>query len=238
MRSGRFVVFCLIVGSLTYWGQSGSRRDSGLPTSSNRDVFAVTADDPSQVESPKQIADQGVEISQLLTPPKQARPRSRQFVNADRLNVRALPDQTSVKVGQLLRGSDVTVLVVREGWAKIHSQDLNLTGWVSSNFLSSKLSPQLSNASRKSDASIGASKPEKAVLQAPLRPVPDRDVIVRKIIAQSILSYGGRCPCPYNVMRNGRSCGQRSAYSRPGGASPLCYPSDVTPEMVEAWLSR
>jgi hypothetical protein len=26
-------------------------------------------------------------------------------------------------------------------------------------------------------------------------------------------------------MRNGRACGGRSAYSRPGGAAPLCYPS-------------
>jgi hypothetical protein len=34
---------------------------------------------------------------------------------------------------------------------------------------------------------------------------------------------GGRpCACP-DDMRNGRACGGRSAYSRPGGASPLCY---------------
>jgi hypothetical protein len=35
---------------------------------------------------------------------------------------------------------------------------------------------------------------------------------------------GGRpCACPDDTMRNGRACGGRSAYSRPGGASPLCY---------------
>jgi hypothetical protein len=27
--------------------------------------------------------------------------------------------------------------------------------------------------------------------------------------------------------RSGRACAGRSAYSRPGGAAPLCYPSDV-----------
>ena len=34
-------------------------------------------------------------------------------------------------------------------------------------------------------------------------------------------------------MRNGRACGGRSAYSRPGGAAPLCYPANVSAEMIE-----
>lgn len=33
----------------------------------------------------------------------------------------------------------------------------------------------------------------------------------------------GRCDCPYDLMRNGRACGGRSAYSRPGGRRPACY---------------
>ena len=45
---------------------------------------------------------------------------------------------------------------------------------------------------------------------------------------------GGRpCACPDDTMRNGSSCGGRSAYSRPGGAAPLCYPGDVTAAMIE-----
>ena len=62
--------------------------------------------------------------------------------------------------------------------------------------------------------------------------------IKKQIIAQSIASYSGACPCPYNTMRNGASCGGRSAYSRPGGESPICYPSDVTPAMVRAYRER
>ena len=57
--------------------------------------------------------------------------------------------------------------------------------------------------------------------------------IKQLLIEQSIRSYSGACPCPYNVMRNGRRCGKNSAYSKPGGAEPLCYESDVTDEMVE-----
>jgi hypothetical protein len=60
----------------------------------------------------------------------------------------------------------------------------------------------------------------------------------RQIITESIAAYhstGHPCACPYNAMRNGRSCGGRSAYSRPGGAAPLCYERDVSAGMVADW---
>jgi hypothetical protein len=62
----------------------------------------------------------------------------------------------------------------------------------------------------------------------------------QEIIDQSVNNYlatGHPCACPYNSARNGSACGARSAYSRPGGASPLCYPKDVTDEMVADWRS-
>jgi hypothetical protein len=34
---------------------------------------------------------------------------------------------------------------------------------------------------------------------------------------------GQGCPCPYDLDRRGNECGGRSAYSRPGGAAPVCY---------------
>jgi hypothetical protein len=58
------------------------------------------------------------------------------------------------------------------------------------------------------------------------------------IIQESIARYqatGHPCACPYNIARNGSRCGVRSAYSRPGGAEPLCYPSDVSDGMVADW---
>jgi hypothetical protein len=64
--------------------------------------------------------------------------------------------------------------------------------------------------------------------------LPDA-AIVALIIKASLGSYPGNCPCPYNTDRAGRSCGRRSAYSRPGGRSPICYPNDVTPAMIEAY---
>jgi hypothetical protein len=65
---------------------------------------------------------------------------------------------------------------------------------------------------------------------------PATDAEIRQaIIQESIAAYRGNCPCPYNAARNGSRCGARSAYSRPGGASPLCFPQDVTQQMLDAY---
>lgn len=62
--------------------------------------------------------------------------------------------------------------------------------------------------------------------------------IRQAIIKQSIADYSGNCPCPYNSARNGSRCGGRSAYSRGGGAAPLCFASDVSQAQVEAYRRR
>ena len=62
--------------------------------------------------------------------------------------------------------------------------------------------------------------------------------VKQEIINQSIASYRGNCPCPYNLDRAGHRCGARSAYSRQGGASPICYAKDVTQKMVDDYMKR
>jgi hypothetical protein len=62
--------------------------------------------------------------------------------------------------------------------------------------------------------------------------------VKKEIINESIANYHGSCPCPYNTDRAGRRCGARSAYSRPGGASPICYAKDVTQKMVDDYRKR
>ena len=58
------------------------------------------------------------------------------------------------------------------------------------------------------------------------------------MIAGSIAAYSGNCPCPYFTDSAGRRCGARSAYSKPGGASPLCYHSDISDKAVEAFRGQ
>ncbi|GAB7529346.1 hypothetical protein PS3A_17550 [Pseudomonas sp. 3A(2025)] len=62
--------------------------------------------------------------------------------------------------------------------------------------------------------------------------------IVQRLIDDSIASYSGNCPCPYNAARNGSRCGKRSAYNRAGGYAPLCFKEDVSKEMVQAYREQ
>lgn len=79
-----------------------------------------------------------------------------------------------------------------------------------------------------------------AFLSAPGLAKPNlSDVEIReRMIQNSLRGYNGNCPCPYNLMRNGRECGRSSAYSRPGGAAPLCYPSDISDDMVRSYRKQ
>jgi len=66
--------------------------------------------------------------------------------------------------------------------------------------------------------------------------LPKTDAQVKQqIIKESMASYPGRCPCPYNLAKNGSQCGGRSAWSRAGGYSPICYPDEVTTDMIKNW---
>jgi hypothetical protein len=58
------------------------------------------------------------------------------------------------------------------------------------------------------------------------------------LVRESIRGYSGACACPESVTAAGRRCGGNSAYSRRGGARPLCYPTDVTNELVTALRER
>ena len=59
--------------------------------------------------------------------------------------------------------------------------------------------------------------------------------VKQQIIQESIESYPGNFPCPYNYARNGSRCGKRSAWSRAGGYAPICYKEEITDEMVSEW---
>ncbi len=72
--------------------------------------------------------------------------------------------------------------------------------------------------------------------------VPDArlvdEQVKQQIIQESIESYPGNCPCPYNLARNGSRCGKRSAWSRAGGYAPICYKEEITDEMVSEWREK
>jgi len=74
-------------------------------------------------------------------------------------------------------------------------------------------------------------------LSASKKPLSD-DQVRRILIDESIADYlanVGNCPCPYHRARNGSRCGRRSAYDRAGGEAPLCFPKDVSDQMVQQY---
>jgi len=64
------------------------------------------------------------------------------------------------------------------------------------------------------------------------------DAIRDAIISESLSSYPGSCPCPYNVDRAGRRCGGRSAWSRRGGYAPTCFANEISDELVRQYRRR
>jgi hypothetical protein len=58
------------------------------------------------------------------------------------------------------------------------------------------------------------------------------------IISNSIARYPGSCPCPYNTDSAGRRCGERSAYSRSGGHSPICYKRNIPDDLVSRYRRK
>ena len=104
-------------------------------------------------------------------------------------------------------GKRVKVLNYRSGWFSVNYA--NRTGWISERYLNENPPPL----------------PQKSVSSSRLMPPPAANrVMPAHQTGQPVRSpYVGTCDCPYDLMRNGRSCGGRSAYSRPGGRSPVCY---------------
>ena len=52
-----------------------------------------------------------------------------------------------------------------------------------------------------------------AIVLSFLHPENTNKNVKQEIIQQSINAYPGRCPCPYNMTKNGSQCGKRSAWS-------------------------
>lgn len=151
------------------------------------------------------------------------------YVTASSLRVRAGPSASAEILGSLARGTRVLVIDSAGEWFNV-SIPGERRGWAHGDYLSIDAPP--TPASIHSAPTPVAPERQDAIVST--RATPGSEAIAQKLIERSIASYPGSCACPYNRDRAGRSCGRRSAYSRPGGESPLCFRSDVTNAMIEA----
>lgn len=157
--------------------------------------------------------------STTLLPSASSPPRERDIavVLVDNLRLRATRSTKGIVLGRLSSGSNVVVLDRQGAWWRVDPEGPLGPGYVSANYLSS--------------GRTGATGNPTATLANDSRSDAE---IAREIVAESVARYAGSCACPYSTDRAGRRCGARSAYSRPGGRSPMCYESDVPESLVRS----
>lgn len=230
MAKRRGKLFWIVLGgfALLWFGQQFNSGDTSqvrnnFPTQPPRTVTTL----PSTVPIPAPPINRDNQSAdferQQLQPPTQPFNLTA-YVSTEVLNVRAGPSTEHSVLGQLGLGDEVFVLSRTNDWAQVRLAGQSF-GWVSTQFLSANRPQQVQTL-------VAPTAPQQALLG------PSRSEIVRQIMQDSLRSYSGSCPCPYNSDLAGRRCGARSAYSRPGGARPLCYESDVSEAMIARFLSR
>ena len=144
-------------------------------------------------------------------------------MSGKRVGFRSGPSTTDPIIDRFDAGRKVFLIEQAEDWSRIRD------GWIATRFLSETEVKTKTAPARKEK------KPEEIEVAVPV--VPD-SVLIQRIIAESLDSYPSSCACPYSRDRAGRRCGKRSAYSKPGGYAPVCFPGDVTKAMIEAFRSR
>lgn len=147
------------------------------------------------------------------------------FVTGKRVAFRKGPSTGGEIIDRLDSGRKVLLIRQSGEWSQVRDQLTQRDGWMASRFLAERQMPRVEKPSEK------ASKPQEREKSIPTIP---KSTIIQRIIAESLASYPSSCACPYNTDRGGRRCGKRSAYSKPGGYAPICYPQDVTQAMIDA----
>lgn len=218
-RAIRTVV--IVGGVAALWGAlskapepTTGQADYGLP---RNDAVAVAP--PGAQDPPGQVLPSETELEQA----DGVVAGSVAYVAGSRVNLRAFPSLEGRSIGQLVKGSQVKVLSSVDGWSQIETS-LG-TGWMASRFLAPN-APDVAQIAVPKTRAVAA--PSSREIQAAMD----------EIIRQSIASYPGSCPCPFNTDRAGRRCGGRSAWSKPGGYSPICYDSDISQERLDTYFAR
>lgn len=189
------------------------------PTASPPIQYVTLPADPPRVE---QLA-----ISTQVAPPAPdavvVPPTETLYVSGHKVPLRAEADGKARILDRFGPGEAVVVLDRSPGWVHIRHERTQREGWIAQKRLRNE-------APAKAEEQVKPSVSATAALSTA--------AIAKLLIAASIEAYPSSCACPYQSDRGGRSCGRRSAYSRPGGFAPLCYIKDITPQMVASYRAN
>lgn len=206
---------------------SGKHPDQPLPAAHLETQFtpvrlAAPAGDAPSPATPPNASPAGPAAPPPTSAIKPDRDTKPVFIRGHKVPLRAAPDGKALILDRVDQPRELAELERRDGWAHVRDPLTSREGWVSTKrVLETRPKPDESSEPKVSPG---------ALLSAA--------AIAKLIIAASISDYPSSCACPYQTDRGGRSCGRRSAYSRPGGYAPICYEADVTPSMVADYRAR
>ncbi|MGA0595144.1 SH3 domain-containing protein [Enterovirga sp. CN4-39] len=149
------------------------------------------------------------------------------YVRGKDVPLRSEPRKNGPILDRFSDGEAIGEIERKDGWVRVRHPLTVREGWIDARRLQDTAPP----------AQKRSGEPVKEIA-TPSGSAVATAAIAALLIRQSLASYPGSCACPYSRDRAGRSCGRRSAYSKPKGRSPLCYESDVTPAMIDAHRSR
>jgi SH3-like domain-containing protein len=210
--------------------------DDGSTEPSSQDTMPTRVERAADIEPVEVSAKPAREFSSLKveTPSSddlELRPADApiRYVSGKRVGFRSGPSTTDPIIDRFDAGRKVSLIEQAGDWSRIRDDLTQHEGWIATRFLSETETRTKAAPAKKEK------KSEEIEVAVPV--VPD-SALVQRIIAESLDSYPSSCACPYSRDRAGRRCGKRSAYSKPGGYSPVCFHSDVTKAMIEAFRSR
>ncbi|WP_312929437.1 SH3 domain-containing protein [Agrobacterium cavarae] len=157
-----------------------------------------------------------------VAPAQDAERSEPKFVRGNSVALRQAPNAKAKILDRLNLGKRVMVLAHEGEWSRVKDDLAQREGWVASRFLSD-------------DEPVAKREAPEVKQTVEVKPKISPSIIIQRIIAESIAGYPGTCACPYSTDRRGRKCGSRSAYSKPGGYSPICFAGDVSRSMIEAY---
>ncbi|MQB22760.1 SH3 domain-containing protein [Agrobacterium tumefaciens] len=157
-----------------------------------------------------------------VAPAQDAERSEPKFVRGNSVALRQAPNAKAKILDRLNLGKRVMVLAHEGQWSRVKDDLAQREGWVASRFLSD-------------DEPVAKREAPEVKQTVEVKPKISPSIIIQRIIAESIAGYPGTCACPYSTDRRGRKCGSRSAYSKPGGYSPICFAGDVSRSMIEAY---
>lgn len=230
---GWIIALCL---AALWFGSDGNEQERRAPSAP--DVQAVATKPVASGKSPDPVSTYVLDVPPAIaeipatapaspspSPTSQVPEVERRSAVTANVRLRTHGSTEATIITTLPRGTEIIVLDATGTWFQVRVPSGELVGWVRGDYVwpgTTPVAPPLQPliASPRSidvPPTVKAQRfaPEPSTRRAP-EPVRRQGDPIRE-------PRSGSCDCPYDYARNGSRCGGRSAYSRPGGRSPVCY---------------